>query len=151
MFQKIYSESKFGSFSGLLFDLHFFYIYCMYFLLSHWFSPAPVPTHPTLQSVVSLHCICAWTSLRISSDFATTSRVFRILGHIRDLPHDFFLGFWDTFASFPRLSGNSAGVLPHLYGISTTMCLQPQHFGCRRPPCKPYERAGHKLYAPVCS
>ena len=54
-----------------------------------------------------------------------------------------FLGFWDTFASFPRLSGSSAGVLPHLYGTSTTMCLQPQHFGCRRPPCKPYEGAGH--------
>ena len=62
-----------------------------------------------------------------------------------------FLGFWDTFASFPRLSGRSAGVLPHLYGISTTMCLQPQHFGCRRPTCKPYVRAGHKFYAPVSS
>ena len=70
--------------------------------------------------------------------------------YVCDLPKD-FLGFWDTFASFPRLSGSSAGVLPHLYGTSTTMCLQPQHFGCRRPPCKPYERAGHKFYAPVCS
>ena len=62
-----------------------------------------------------------------------------------------FLGFWATFASFPRFAGSSAGVRPHLYGISTTMCLQPQHFGCRRPPCKPCERAGHKFYALVCS
>ena len=62
-----------------------------------------------------------------------------------------FLGFWVTFASFPRLAGSSAGVRPHLYGISTTMCLQPQHFGCRRPPCKPYEGAGHTFYAPVCT
>ena len=37
-----------------------------------------------------------------------------------------FFRIWDTFASLPRRSGSSAGVLPHLYGISTTTCLQPQ-------------------------
>ena len=75
---------------------HFKNIYCIYFLLFHWFSPAPVPTHPTLQSVVKLSPSYLRLDkpahlVRFCNNFASPQ--------ILTQPSD-FSRFWDTLATF---------------------------------------------------